>query len=166
MPQQIPRFRFRFLGLIGTIADTALPTVTLTAFQKPVKVNKANTTFSLHGSACVMERLAIDLGNQVEPRLLVGYEGIEIVDRMSTGQAVVEAGLIADKDWIGIARAHTTGPLAVQHGTVAGNIVELGAGAVQIGRPGEGETQRILNNTLPLMLTPSSGNDELSIIVR
>jgi hypothetical protein len=48
-PQGIPRFRFTFTGLLATITDTALPAQTLTGFVKPVLVNKANDTWSLHG---------------------------------------------------------------------------------------------------------------------
>lgn len=165
-PQGIPRWRFRLLGLLGTITDTALPATTLTGFIKPVIVNKANTILTLHGLTAIAERFSLDFGNQVEPRLLVGYEGIEIVDSMMTGSVVLEANDLATKDWISIARAHTTGAMSLVHGTVAGNIVEFAAPAVQIGRPNEGESQKIVNNTLPLMLLPSTGNDELTITVK
>lgn len=164
--QAIPRFRFRFAGLLGTISDTALPATTLGGFVKPVPVNKANTTISLHGVAPGFERLALDLGNQVEPDLLVNTESIEMVDRQVTGTAVLRRVALATKDWPAIARAHTTGALAAVHGTAAGNIVEMGAGAVQIGRGQEGETRKIINGTLPLMALPTGGNDELTITVK
>jgi hypothetical protein len=70
VPSQIPRYRFRILGLKGTIADAALPTVDLTAFIKPVPVNKANTTMALHGWTAIAESLELQLGNVVEPRML------------------------------------------------------------------------------------------------
>lgn len=162
-PQQIPRWRFRFLGLLGTISDSALPSVDYDGFVKPVEVSKANTVMSLHGLALIAERFSFDLGNQVEPRLLVGYEGIEIVDRQTTGSVVVEAVSLATKNWISIARAGTKGALSAAHGTVAGNIMTLTGPAVQLGRPSEGNTQKIVNNTLSLMLTPDEGNDEFAI---
>lgn len=165
-PQRIPRFRFTMLGLHGTVADTALPTVDHDDFQTPVTVSKANTTFSLHGYAGPTESVAIDLGNQVEPRLLIGAESIPIVDRKATGNAVIEAALLAGINWDGIARAHTTGALALAHGTDAGNIVQVAAPAVQIGRYSEGQTQLITNNTLPLMLQPVTGDDEILITVK
>ncbi len=165
-PAAVPRLKFVFTGLLGTIADVALPTVTLTAFKTPLPVSKANTTFSLHGLASACEGVSFDLANQIEPRLLIGYEGIEHVDRDMTGSAVLEAVAIATKDWLSIARAHTKGVLALVHGTVAGNIVQLDAPAVQIGRPNYGDTQKIINNTLPLMFMPSTGNDEFKITVK
>lgn len=164
-PKQIPRWIYNMSGLLGTIVDAALPTVDLTDFVKPVPVNKANTTFSLHGLAGVCEGVTVDIGNQIEPRFLIGAESIEHVDRLITGSAVMEAVLLAQKNWFEIANSHTTGALALQHGTVAGNIVKIGADAVQIGRPSYGESQKIVNNTLPLMFT-TAGAQELLITVQ
>jgi hypothetical protein len=163
-PKQIPRFNFTLTGLLGPITDTALPALTLTGWQKPLPVNNLNTTLSLHGLSGTCEGLTLDLGNQIEPRFLIGSESIQHVDRSTTGNVVLEAGLLAAKNWFSIAQAHTLGALAVQHGTVAGNIVQFDAPNVQIGRPTYGESQKIVNNSLPLMLIPSAaGNDELTI---
>lgn len=166
-PNGIPHIAFTIRGLLVAAVDVALPAVTLTAFQTPVPVTKANTpTFTLHGAALIGESLTLDLGNTVEVRNLIGEDSIQIVDRQSTGSAVVEAKSIATKDWFGIARAHTRAALAFVHGTVAGNIIELNAPKVQIGRPTYGQTQGITNLTLPLMLTSDAGDDELAIVVR
>ena len=69
-------------------------------------------------------------------------------------------------DWFTIARAATRAALRLVHGTAAGHIVQVDAPAVQIGRPTQGQSNNIVNYTLPLMLTPSAGNDDLSITVR
>lgn len=163
VPGQIPRWRFMFTGLLGTITDTALPAVTLTAFKKPVPVNADNTTVSLHGTALIVERFSLDLANTVEKRWLIGEKSVQITDRKSTGSVVAEAVSIAAKDWYGIAQAHTTGALEAVHGLVAGNIVTIDGAAVQIGLVEDGQTQGIVNNTLPLMFLPDAGNDELTI---
>ena len=166
-PLAIPRFRFRLLGLLGTITDVALPAATYTGFAKPIAVSKAGTTMTLHGHTCIAERLSLDLGNQVEPRFLIGSETIEIVDRQMTGSTVLEANELATKDWFAIARSEATGVLNAVHGNVAGNIVEMACPAVQIGRPTYGETQRIVNNTVPLICKPTgAGNDELALTIR
>lgn len=163
VPSQIPRLTFDLKGLSGTISDTALPTVDLTDFQIPLPVSKANTTMSLHGWSAIAESLSIDLGGTVEPRFLIGEESIKITDRKATGTSVVQATSLATKNWFAIAAAHTKGALAVQHGTAAGNIVKINAAGVQIGRPTQGESQRIANYSLPLMLTPTAGNDEFTL---
>lgn len=167
-PAGIPRFRFNVIGLHGALAaDTALPAVTLTTFKTPLPVSKANTTFSLHGYAVgPTERVSIDVGNQVEPRMLINSEACEIVDRKSTGSVVMEATNLATKNWDAIARAHTTGVFALVHGTTGGNIVSIDAPATQVGRWSEGQTQGILNNTLPLIFQPAIGNDDLKITVK
>lgn len=164
--QKIPRFRFRLAGLYNGPADTALPAVTLTAFKKPLPVNKTNTTLSLHGIACVAESLMVDLGNSVEPRLLIGSDSIEITDRKATGRAVIEATALATKDWFSTALASTRAALDFGHGTAAGAIVEIDAPAVEIGPPEAGQTQGIINYALPLMFVPNAGDDELTITVR
>ncbi len=165
-PLRIPRFAFTLTGLLGTVSDAALPTVDLTDFKKPLPVNKANTTFSLHGLAGACEGVTMDLGNDIQPRMLIGHESIQQVDRQMTGSAIMEAVVLATKNWFAVAEAGTTGALSAVHGVAAGNIVEFTAPAVQIGRPNYGEGQRIINNTLPLMFTTSAGNDEFKITVR
>lgn len=163
-PSQIPRFRFSMTALLGTIEDAAMPAVDYSDFIRPKPVSKANTTMSLHGWNAIAESLSIDVANQVEPRFLIGHESVEITNRMSTGTAVVEATSLATKNWFQIAQEGTLGALAVQHGTVAGNIIEFDAAdGVQIGRVTQGSSQGIANYSLPLMFT---GNPDLVITVR
>lgn len=165
-PQKKPRFHFTLSGLLGTVSDTALPDADYTGFIEPPVVSKANTSFSLDGLAAPMTGLTIDGGQQIEPRLIVNYEAIEHVDRQMTGSVVLDQVLNASKDWEALALAGTRVVLAAQHGTAAGSIVALGAPAVQIGRMSHGASQKVANNTLPLMFIPDQGNDELVITVK
>ena len=166
VPSQIPRFRFTMMGLLGTIADSALPTVDHTGFIKPVPVSKAKTTAALHGFTGAFESLSFDMGQAVSPRMLINDEKIALSDRAASGTAVVAADTLATKDWFSIIRERTRGALEAVHGTAAGNIVEFDAPSVEIGRPTEGQTDNVLNYSLPLMLCPSTGNDELTITVK
>lgn len=166
-PGQIPRFTFEMTGLLGTIADVALPTGVYTAFKDPVPVSKANTTFSLHGYAGATESVSFDMGSDINPRMLINHESIQYVDRQAVGEAVMEAAALSTINWFQIAQAHTVGVLAAQHGVAAGNIVGFDASAVQVGLPEYGDSQKIVNNKLKLMLKPSAvGNDELKITVK
>jgi hypothetical protein len=162
----LPVFRFQMWGLLGPIADVALPAAVLTAFQTPLPVNKINTTLALHGFTAVAESLQLALGNQVEGRFLIGEDSIQIVNRESTGTAVVEARSVATIDWITRARQRTRGVLAAQHGTVAGNIVKLDGAAVEVGKPTYGQSQGIVTMSIPLVLCPDAGDDELMITVQ
>lgn len=165
-PKALPRFRFKLTGLFGTVTDAAMPTVSQAGWTAPLEASSANTTFTLHGIPGVAESLSIDLGNTVVPRFLIGSESVLISDRKTVGQAVLEARLIAEANWIGKAVSRERGAMALIHGGAAGNIVAFNAPAVEIGRPTQGDTDGIANYSLPLSFVPVTGRDELSIVVR
>lgn len=165
-PKGIPRFRFSFTGLIGTIADAALPAINMTGWTTPLECSSDNTIMTLHGWNSVAESLSIDLGNTVTPRFLIGSESVIISDRRTTGTAVVEATSLATMDWFQRALNRTRGALNVVHGTVAGNIVQIAGPALEVGKISQGQTDGILNYSLPLSFCPVAGRDELTITVR
>ena len=167
--QKIPMLKFSLTGLLGTVTDVALPATTLPTPPKPVPPSKANTTvFTLHGYSAIVEAFSFDLGNKVEPRLLIGSESIELIDRAVSGTVVVQADQAAAIDWQAKAISRARGALAITHGTSAGNIIQIAAPAVEIGKQTFGSTANILNTSLPLVFCPSSstGNDEISIVVK
>lgn len=166
-PSSIPRFRVTYLGLLGTITDVAaMPIVTNAGWTTPETVSKANTSMSLHGWPSVAESLSVDLGNTLTPRFLIGDEKIMISDRKTTGTAVVEARSLAEVNWFDRALKRTRGELKLTHGKTAGNIVELTAPAVEVGKPSQGQTDGIINYSLPLSLCPIEGMDELKIVFK
>lgn len=166
-PKQIPHFSFTLRGLLGPIADTMLPATDYSGFMTPLPVSKVNTpVFSIHGFPAIAESFQMDIANTVETRNLIGEDSIQITDRQTTGTAVLEATSLAAKDWFSAALSTAKGALSIQHGTTAGNIVEISAPKVQIGRPTYGNTQGIANLSLPLMFTPDTGDDEFAITIR
>lgn len=165
-PKGIPHYRFSITGLLGTITDAPLTQTSLAGWMTPLECSSANTTMTLHGWASVAENLTIDLGNNVVPRFLIGSESVIISDRRTTGQAVLEATTLAEINWFQRALDRTRGALAMVHGTSAGNIVEINAPAVEIGKISQGQTDGILNYQIPLSLCPVTGRDELEIVVR
>lgn len=165
-PKGIPKYRFSLTGLLGTVTDQALTATSLTGWTTPVEVSAANTTMSLHGWSSIAESLSIDLGNTVTPRFLIGAESVIISDRKTTGQAVVEATTLGTIDWFARAFDRTRGALALVHGKTAGNIVEINGPALEIGKITQGQTDGILNYTLPLSFCPVNGRDELTIVVK
>ncbi|ARE40912.1 hypothetical protein RGUI_2771 [Rhodovulum sp. P5] len=165
-PSRIPHFRFTMMGVKGTVADVALPTVSQAGWTTPVIASSVNTAMTLHGSSAVTESLEIDLGNTVTPRFLIGAEHMQIADRQSTGTAVIEGRHVADFDLFGKIAARDRGALSLVHGTAAGNIVEIDAPAVEFGRPSQGESDGFVTYSVPLALCPVAGLDELTITVR
>ena len=124
-PKGIPKFRVTYLGLLGAVADVAMPVVTMAGWITPLIVSKSHTTMLLHGGGSVAESLSIELGNTLTPRFLIGDEKVLISDRSTTGSAVVEARLMAETNWFDRARNRTRGALSLIHGNAAGNIVEI-----------------------------------------
>lgn len=163
---KIPYFRFSFKGLYVPATDTANLVPVYTGWQKPVAVNKDNTTLTLHGIAAKVEALTIDDKGQVEYRNLINEESVQYVDRKPDGSISMEMTTVAAKDWMATIAAATTGAMEVVHGTLAGNIVEFDNPAVQLLEPRYVPSQGIVMLNANLKINPSSGNDEDIITVR
>jgi hypothetical protein len=141
-----PMAKFNFTGLFVPITDDTLPTVTLTAWKKPLPLNRTNTpTFTLHGYAALLDDLQIDIGNQIVYRGLIGgSEFVRLTDRAVTGTVLMEAVKVADKDWWAAIQSATNGALSLVHGSDAGSIVEFAAPNVQIHSPSYQDQQGIV----------------------
>lgn len=165
---RVPFFRFRTMGLFVGPIDQAVPTPTLTGWQKPVSVNVTNTTpMTLHGYAGKFAELTIEFGNVLRYRNLPNSEAVRLLDRKSVGSARLEGELIATKDWYTIMKAGTLGALAVTHGQAAGNKVEVAAANVQLTRPALSVEDELVMKQMGLIFQPSSaGNDEWSIAIK
>ncbi len=161
---QIPVMHVTMLGLYGGIAVAALGgTPSLTAFQKPLGINKANTTFSLHSYSAVLSALSINQGAQMIYKNRPNSEKIHYVDRKVTGQVTIECPKPDVKDFFAICRAETTGALALTHGTTAGNKGILAASTVQLTNPRTSEGDNMVMLAMDMIFLPSSaGNDELT----
>lgn len=165
---KVPFMKFSLMGLFSAVADVTFPAGVYTGFTKPVAVNKANTpTFTLHGYAAVMEALQIDMKNEVPYRNLVNTESVNLVDRKPGGSVNMEAVAVATKAWFATIDAGTTGALAMVHGTVAGNIIQVDAPTVQLFSPKLSPSQGVAMLQADLVFLPgSSGNDEITLKVK
>lgn len=163
--QGIPYFEFDILGLFTTPTETARPTPDLSAFKKPRIVTTANTPlFTINSVALVMRSFAMNLGNAVEPRLLVGSESIIIPDRAELVQTTVEATPLTTYDPYTIADQQTAVPIVLKHGTSAGNIWQLSVPAAQQKRLASfSQNQNILEWPLELVPQPVAGNDQWTL---
>lgn len=164
----IPVISFNFTALYGGITDQVLPTdASYTAWQTPLAVNNANTSgFSLHGFAAPLYSLNLKGNAQVVHRDgVVGLEDIIITDRKPSGDLLMQAGLLAEKDFYDIARNTSLGAISVTHGHTAGNKVKLDAPKVQVGAPNYEDHDGVLCHKASLRLLPAAGNDEMTIAV-
>lgn len=163
--QGLPHIRVTLTGLWTKPAEQARVVPDLSAFAMPQVVTHANTpTFEIDGTPLVMRSFRMQLGNQVEPRLLVGREEIVIVDRAETATATVEAVPLTTFDPFAKSRDRERVSLLLEHGTVAGRRVAIEAPSCGVGRlAGYENNQNILEWPLPLQPLPIAGNDQFTI---
>lgn len=163
--QGLPVISFEMTGLWAVPTTSAKIAPTLTGFQVPKVATKTNTpTFTIGGTAFVMRNFELALNNDVQTRLLIGYDGIEIVDRNPSLKATVEAQALATYDPFTIAQAQTKKVIQLVHGTAAGNIVTIDIPIAQQKRlTGYSQEQNVLEWPLEYVPLPNAGNDEFKI---
>lgn len=162
----IPVMKYAYTGLFVPVTDTPLTAATY-AQQDPVPVNKANTTLSLHGVNLVAQSLSVGLRNDIKYRNLIGYEGVDLIDRAPAGSVSFEQTLMATKNWFAVAQANTQGVLLLTHGTVAGNIFKVTANQAVIRSPKYGDLDGVAMLNADLELYPTTaGNNEILIEVQ
>ncbi len=161
-----PKLQWEFTGLWVPMADVPLPSATYTNWARPLAVNKANTTASLHAQAVAMQSLNLDLGNKLVKRDLVGVDTVEITDRGTSGSIVIENTLVATRNWVGLSQAKALGNLSVVHGVTAGNICTVNAtGTVELGNLTYSDSDGIQMANVPLRFVPQTGNDEFTLVL-
>lgn len=161
----IPMLEFTFTGLWTKPSAVALPNEDVSDFLKPAMASKVNTpTSTIGGTDHVFRNFALDLGNQVEGRFLIGAENIVIVDKAERLEMQIEATGLGTLDPFELARTQSSVAIALTHGTVAGNIAALSIPAAQMQRPtGITEAQGIKEWPLNLLPLPVSGNDQWTL---
>ena len=166
--KQLPMLKFRKLGMYVAPTSVANPAPDLSGFQVPKVVSKVNTpTFTLHGFAGKLHSFALNQGNATAHRDLPGEESVQIGDRLSVGQIVIEEPPIATKDFFAIAKASTLGVLQIIHGTAAGNIFQFDGSNVQLKAPRRQNVDGISMLAMQLVFVPSAtGDDEYKITVK
>lgn len=166
-PGKIPVWKVSAKGLFVPLSDTSVWTPVYTAFQKPVAVNKQNTTASLHGISAAIETYSVDSAAQIEYRNLINLEEVRYTDRKPAGSISLEMTSVATKDWLTTVANATTGALNAVHGLTAGNIIQIDCPNAQITQPKYANSQGIAMLSGGLKLNPgNAGNDEYTITVR
>lgn len=165
--QDIPYLEFQFWGLFAQPSEQTRPAAALGAFQRPLAASSARTpTFTIAGGAFVLRSFSLDIGNRVQPRMLVGQESILIVDRAESVACTVEAVPLSTYDpfWAALSGA----PVVVQlvHGTAAGARATVNLPTAQVLRPTGYEQQQMIAEW-PLRLTPlpNAGDDQWSLVL-
>jgi hypothetical protein len=163
--QGIPYLEFEMTGLFLQPAETAFGPAVLTSFQKPRVASRANTPlFTVNGVALVMKSFSLDLGNQVEPRLLINAEEILITQRQDTVEMTVDAVPLTTLNPYLLAGNTTNVPVALTHGAGAGRIAALSIPTMQLMRPtGYEQSQGIAEWPLKGMALGTTGANQWTL---
>lgn len=161
----VPYIEFSFTGLYAPATATAQATPDFSAFLKPKVASKAHTpTFTIDGDPFVLRSFELDLGNQVEPRFLIGEEEILIVDRSEQMKAMVKAVPLGTFNPFALAEAQTEVPVQIVHGTAAGKITTIDVPTAQVLRvDGLENAQGIVEWPLRFAPIAQSGDDQFTI---
>lgn len=164
----IPVAEFDLTGLF-VMPGEATPVVPDLDDQLDAEVLVATSTntpvFTIDAVPFVMRSFALTLGNQVEPRFLIGAESVIITGRSESIETTVEAVPLSTFNPFARAMARDKLPVNLVHGTTAGSIVTLAVPGAQMQRPAGLEEQQGIKEW-PLRLVPqatSAGNDQWTI---
>lgn len=163
--QAIPYLEFEFTGLFTQPTEVVRVTPDLTAFIKPQVATNANTpTFTIDGTSLIMRSCALDLGNAVENRFLIGSEEVLITDKSEAFETTVEAEALTTFNPFALASAQTAVAVNLVHGTGAGKISTLNLPTAQMQRlQGLENSQKIKEWPLRLVPLPNVGNDQWTL---
>lgn len=163
--QGLPMMEVTIDGLFTQPTEAARVTPDLTGFQAPPVLSKATVpAFTINGVSLVMRSFSLDLGNQVERRLLIPTEQIFIPDRTERITVQVEAVPLTTFNPYALAEAQTQVAVTLTQGTVSGSILTLNVSKAQVQRPSGFENQQgILEWILSLTPIPQAGNDQFTI---
>lgn len=165
--QGIVYLELEFTGLWTIPSETPQVTPDLAAqlAAKPKVATSANTpVFTFGGSSLVMRSFALNLGNSVETRFLIGSESVLITDKAETIETTVEAVPLTTLDPFTLAKQQSTAAISLTHGTAAGSISTLAVPAFQMQRLQSLENQQNIVEW-PLRGTPLwvNGNDQWAL---
>lgn len=173
-----PVLAFKFLGLDGGVTAASPSALTLTAFKTPAVISEPNTgdlTFGATytaatptltgGTGYPSQGIELDLGNAVNYTPLLGGESVDISQRQVTGKILLDLTAAQEVTFMASVKANTLQSLGLMHGTTAGYKVMIFMPAAQLINPSKSEVNGKLMIGYDIRALPSSGNDELKIVV-
>lgn len=163
---QIPTIAFEMTGIYQTPTDVAISGPTYANQADPLVFKNGNTSsFSVFSYSGAVASLSFELANEIIYRELVGgTKSVDIVNRAPSGECIIEATTVAQKNFFDAATASSTGNLTFAHGTAAGNIVTFTAAQIDLGGPNYEDQDGVQMLNLPYIAVPTSaGNNEFSL---
>lgn len=164
---QIPTLKFDLTSIYNEPTDAAALSPTYDKQATPLVFRQGNTsafTFLSTTSFC-LNSFEFNLANETIYRELVNCtKEVIITDRKPAGSVMIEAPLMATKNFFNAATTDTTGNLTFLHGTTAGNRVTFTANQVDITAPTYSDMDGVVMLNVPYVAIPTTaGNNEFSL---
>lgn len=157
---------FDYLGAGWDDADVAMLSPSYDAVQPPVFLN---ATFTVEGYAFKINKVEIDLANELQLRddvnSVTGYASTLITGRKPTGSFNPELTLKATKDIFALLNNGTEGALSIVIGSDSFNTITITAPKLAITGIADADRNGIAALDVKFELNPSSGDDEVVINV-
>ncbi len=173
---QRPMFDWTIMGFDTSVTESAIGTPSLTAWTRPLVITDANSgnirlggSYSggavTGGTAYNSRGMVIDLGNKLDPMEMLGGESVDITERNVTGSATFELTTADEVTWWSDIRANALTSMTFNIGGGGSNVIFHGP-SVQRTKPRGTDYNGKQLMTVDTRYLPTSGNDELRIIVK
>ena len=159
-------WHFKFMGLFVPVQEQNIPARDYSAYQTPVPTSAATVLPCTDSSSLAASAFSLDLNAELVHHETTAGEEILLTDRKVSGSFTMEAPDIGAGEWDVWSRARDkqTGPLLYAHGASAGNIVEISAPALEVGKVSYADKNGIAMVQVPFVLLPTgNGDDEIKI---
>lgn len=160
--QSLPYWQFNLTGLYSRPEAALTVEGEESTVAGEVPINKQNSQFSMFGFQARMQSFSQNVGNTVEYRNLVNYEGVHSTDRRVTGNVTIEAPELAEFNAFEKVESHQTvtlGAVTLTNGTVPGNIIKVEGLQVQAANITPSDNQGIMHYGMELRYLPTGSND-------
>lgn len=171
-----PTMQVKMVGIDGGVAEATPSGVDYSGFKTPLVVTESNTGDFLlgctyasgalsSGTSYVSRGLKVSLGADARFTPTLGGETVEIVDRATTGSMTLDLTAAQEVAMKAAIDANTLTSVGFLHGTTEGYKALFYAPAVQRINPKHEDVNGLAMLAMDLRFTPSSGNDELRIVL-
>lgn len=172
---EAPKLTFDFVGLDGGVSATANATATLTGWQIPKAITKANVTDinigctyaagALTGGTLYNSTgLTLDWGNKVEFAPMLTTEQVVLNDRQVKGSMSLDLTAAQEATFLGMVKSNAMQSIGFVIGNTSGNKVMLHMPAVQLLNPKKEDFSGMRLIGFDLSVKPLYGNDEVRIV--
>lgn len=167
----IPILAFEYQALYGgTPTLAATPTGTLPNYILPVAVGTEHSSLiTINGATYAWQNCNIKLGNAIKHSNVVGDEEVLITDRSVVASVSLKLSAADERTLIQLVESGADVAFAVQHGSVAGNIVGVANAATgaMLTKPKRQELDGQVMMGFDIELNPSAtGNDDITLTIK